>query len=132
MSLKCFITKNMTKRFPIMKLGMFRLCRFTATGSILSSAQWVCSDDLPWMIINEIGAHYDESMLIINLFFVPAYNDQSRLKCVPLGSSRSCALPLSCFQGQSCSLGARPSIWKNICTQFFAHVGTDYLSACTR
>lgn len=71
MSLKCFITKNMTKRFHIMKLGVFRLCRFTATGSILSSAQWVCSDDLPWMIINEIGAHYDESMLIINLFFPP-------------------------------------------------------------
>lgn len=95
----------MTKRFHIMKLGMFCLCLFTATGSLLSSAQWVCCDDLPWMTINEIRAHYDESMLIINLFFFLLIMN-SRLKHVPLGSSRSCRCLVS--RGRAAAWGLGP------------------------
>lgn len=94
-----------------MKLGMFCLCLFTVTLSLLSSAQWACCDEQPLMILNEIRAHYYE-FVDHQLFFPPAHNDQSRLKRVSLGSSRSCGLPSSRFQGQSCSPGARPSIWK--------------------
>lgn len=39
---------------------MFCLCFFAVTSSLLSSARWVCCDELPLMIINEIRAHYDE------------------------------------------------------------------------
>lgn len=81
---------------------MFCLCLSTVTGSLLSSAQWVCCEDLLWMTLNEIRAHYNGAMLIINLFFPPAHNDQSRYGRVPSpqgGRSRSCGLLLSCFQG---------------------------------
>lgn len=95
------------------KLACFLCAASTATLSLLSSAQWACCDEPPLMIINEIRVHYDESMLIIIqplFFFCSAHNDQSRLKRISLWNS--CGLQSSCFQGQSCSRGARPSIWK--------------------
>lgn len=39
---------------------LFFCAFFPATSSLLSSARWVCCDELPLMIINEIRAHYNE------------------------------------------------------------------------
>lgn len=97
----------MTNRFHIMKLGMFCLCLSTVTGSLLSSAQWVCCEDLLWMTLNEIRAHYDGAMLIINLFFPPAHNDQSRYERVPSPRGDALVLVVCCCLASRGRVAAR-------------------------
>lgn len=100
MNLKCFITRKgevAPNNETWQVFFFFCLCFFAATSSLLSSARWVCCEELPLMIISEIRAHYDEFVDHQPRSSFPAHDDQSRLKRVSPGSARTGGSLSSCF-----------------------------------